>query len=111
MPLISELRRQRQVDLCEFKTDLWSEFQDSQSYTEKPCLKTKENETKQNKTKLKQTNYCPSIDPLCILKFWPFRMSLLSHDSFHSILLLNLNDLLLSDCSKLKTFAFANHSN
>ena len=28
---------------------LQSEFQDSQSYTEKPCLKTKQNKTKQNK--------------------------------------------------------------
>jgi hypothetical protein len=32
MPLIPALERQRQADL------LQSEFQDSQSYTEKPCL-------------------------------------------------------------------------
>jgi hypothetical protein len=31
MPLILALRRQRQVDLCEFK--------DNQSYTVRPCLK------------------------------------------------------------------------
>jgi hypothetical protein len=30
---------------------LQSEFQDSQGYTEKPCLETKQNKTKQNKTK------------------------------------------------------------
>jgi hypothetical protein len=28
-------------------------FQDSQGYTEKPCLETKQNKTKQNKTKQK----------------------------------------------------------
>jgi hypothetical protein len=40
-------------------TGLQSEFQDSQGYTEKPCLKkqnkTKQNKTKQNKTKTKIT--------------------------------------------------------
>jgi hypothetical protein len=34
---------------------LQSEFQDSQGYTEKPCLKTKQNKTKQNKTKQNKT--------------------------------------------------------
>jgi hypothetical protein len=40
-PLISVLRKQRQVDLCELETSLIhrAEFQDSQGYTEKPCLK------------------------------------------------------------------------
>jgi hypothetical protein len=33
---------------------LQSEFQDSQGYTEKPCLK-KQNKTKQNKTKQNKT--------------------------------------------------------
>jgi hypothetical protein len=35
------------------KPGLQSEFQDSQGYAEKPCLKksTKQNKTKQNKTK------------------------------------------------------------
>ena len=33
------LRRQRQMDLCEFETSLvYKEFQDSQGYREKPCL-------------------------------------------------------------------------
>jgi hypothetical protein len=40
MPLISALGRQRQVDLCEFETNLGlqSQFQDSQGYTKKPYL-------------------------------------------------------------------------
>jgi hypothetical protein len=49
MPLIPALERQRQVDFwVQGQPSLQSEFQDSQGYTEKPCLK------KQNKTK--QTN-------------------------------------------------------
>jgi hypothetical protein len=37
LPLISALRRQRQVDLCVgCQLGLQSEFQDSQGYTEKP---------------------------------------------------------------------------
>jgi hypothetical protein len=53
MPLIPALWRQRQADFfVRGQPGLQSEFQDSQSYTEKPCLK------KQNKTKKqnKQTN-------------------------------------------------------
>ena len=40
MPLIPALRRQRQVDLCEFKASLVykGEFQDKQGYNEKFCL-------------------------------------------------------------------------
>jgi hypothetical protein len=39
MPLIPALERQRQTDLCvEGQPVLQSEFQDSQGYTEKPCL-------------------------------------------------------------------------
>jgi hypothetical protein len=35
------------------KPGLQSEFQDSQGYTEKPCLEKSKNKTKQNKTKKK----------------------------------------------------------
>jgi hypothetical protein len=46
--------------ISEFEASLVykSEFQDSQGYTEKPCLenKTKQNKTKQNKTKQNKTN-------------------------------------------------------
>ena len=52
MPLIPALGRQRQVDFwVQGQPGLQSEFQDSQGYTEKPCLKKKQNKTKQNKTK------------------------------------------------------------
>jgi hypothetical protein len=55
-PLIPALGRQRQEDFwVRGQPGLQSEFQDSQGYTEKPCLikqnKTKQNKTKQNKTK------------------------------------------------------------
>jgi hypothetical protein len=44
-PLMSALRRQRQVDLwIGGQPGLQSEFQDSQGYTEKPCLKEKRRE-------------------------------------------------------------------
>jgi hypothetical protein len=47
-PLIPALRRQRQTDFrVRGQPGLQSEFQDSQSYTEKPCLE---------KQKQKQTN-------------------------------------------------------
>jgi hypothetical protein len=40
MPLIPALGRQRQADFCvRGQPGLQSEFQDSQGYTEKPCLK------------------------------------------------------------------------
>ena len=49
MPLIPALGRQKQADFwVQGQPGLQSEFQDSQGYTEKPCLKEK---TKQNKTK------------------------------------------------------------
>jgi hypothetical protein len=53
MPLIPTLGRQRQVDFwVQGQPGLQSEFQDSQGYTEKPCLeKTKQNKTKQNKAR------------------------------------------------------------
>jgi hypothetical protein len=50
MLLIATLGRQRQVDFwVQGQPGLQSEFQDSQGYTENPCLK-KQNKTKQNKT-------------------------------------------------------------
>jgi hypothetical protein len=53
MPLIPALGRQRQVDFwVQGQPGLQSEFQDSQGYTEKPCLEKTKNKTKQNK----QTN-------------------------------------------------------
>jgi hypothetical protein len=50
-PLISVLGRQRQADFWfRGQPGLQREFQDSQGYTQKPCLeKTKQNKTKQNK--------------------------------------------------------------
>jgi hypothetical protein len=52
MPLIPALGRQRQVDFwVRGQPGLQSEFQDSQGYTEKPCLKKQNKQTKQNKTK------------------------------------------------------------
>jgi hypothetical protein len=51
MPLISALGRQRQVDFwVRGQPGLQSEFQDSQSNTEEPCLeKTKTKQTKKKK--------------------------------------------------------------
>jgi hypothetical protein len=58
MLLIPAFRRQKQVDFwVRGQSGLQSEFQDSQGYTEKPCLKTKQNKTKQNKTKQNKTKY------------------------------------------------------
>ena len=39
-PLVLALGRWKQADICELKASLQSEFQDSQSCTEKPCLET-----------------------------------------------------------------------
>jgi hypothetical protein len=48
--------RQRQADFrVQGKPGLQSEFQDSQGYTEKPCLKTNKQTNKQSKTKPKKT--------------------------------------------------------
>jgi hypothetical protein len=56
MPLIPALGRQRQVDFwVRGQPGLQSEFQDSQGYTEKPCLE-KPNQTKLNQTKKPKTN-------------------------------------------------------
>jgi hypothetical protein len=50
MPLIPALGRQRQADFwVRGQPGLQSEFQDSQSYTEKPCLKNKQTNKQTNK--------------------------------------------------------------
>jgi hypothetical protein len=42
MPYFPELKRQRQVDPCEFKVSLvYREFQDSKGYIDKPVSKPK----------------------------------------------------------------------
>jgi hypothetical protein len=41
------------------QTGLWSEFQDSQGYTEKPCLKTnKQQQQQQQKNNKKRALFC-----------------------------------------------------
>jgi hypothetical protein len=58
MPLIPALGRQRQADFwVRGQPGLQSEFQDSQGYTEKPCLKKKQTNKKQNKTKQNKSVY------------------------------------------------------
>jgi hypothetical protein len=50
-PLIPALGRQRQADFgVRGQLGLQSEFQDSQGYTEKPCLKNKNKNKKQKTT-------------------------------------------------------------
>jgi hypothetical protein len=49
MPLIPALGRQRQADFwVQGQPGLQSEFQDSQGYTEKPCLETPTPQKKKN---------------------------------------------------------------
>jgi hypothetical protein len=57
--LISALRRQRQADFwVQGQPGLQSEFQDSQDYAEKPCLKkTKQNKTEQNTQRRDQRSF------------------------------------------------------
>jgi hypothetical protein len=57
MPLVPALGRQRQMDFwVQGQPGLQSEFQDSQGYTEKPCLKKPKNQNKtKKKNKKKQT--------------------------------------------------------
>jgi hypothetical protein len=51
-PLIPALGRQRQADFfVRSQPDLQSEFQDSQGYTEKPCLEKYQKQTNKQKTK------------------------------------------------------------
>jgi hypothetical protein len=57
MPLIPALGRQRQADFWVWgQPGLQSEIQDSQGYTEKPCLKKTKQQQQQQKPKNKQTN-------------------------------------------------------
>jgi hypothetical protein len=52
MPLIPALRRQRQADFwVQGQPGLQSEFQDSQGYTEKPCLEKPKQQQQQQKIK------------------------------------------------------------
>jgi hypothetical protein len=57
MPLVPALGRKRKADFWVWgQPDLQGEFQDSQSYTEKPCLeKRKQNKKQTNKQKGKHT--------------------------------------------------------
>jgi hypothetical protein len=56
-PLIPALRRQRQADFwARGQPGLQSEFQDSQGYTEKPCLKKTKKKTKKNVNQFKNNS-------------------------------------------------------
>ena len=58
-PLIPALRRQRQADFWVWgQPGLQSEFQDSQGYTEKPCLKKKKTKKTWSRNS-KPFKYCP----------------------------------------------------
>jgi hypothetical protein len=64
MPLIPALRRQRQVDFwVRGQPVLQSEFQDSQGYTEKPCLKKK-------KKKKKKIRLLGMVANICNSRIW-----------------------------------------
>ena len=53
MPLIPALGRQRQADFCvQGQPGLQSEFQNSQGYTEKPCLKKTKKQINKQKIKV-----------------------------------------------------------
>jgi hypothetical protein len=61
-PLIPALRRQRQADLwVRGQPGLHSEFQDSQGYTEKPCLKKNKKQTNKQKKKGKERKKMQSV--------------------------------------------------
>jgi hypothetical protein len=62
MPLIPALRRHRQMDFwVQGQPDLQREFQDSQGYTEKPCLE------KQKTKGKKKDSWCSlSLNHLCL---------------------------------------------
>jgi hypothetical protein len=56
-PLIPAPGRQRQADFrVRGQSGLQSEFQDSQGYTEKPCLEKKKKQQQQKKSKQKKNN-------------------------------------------------------
>jgi hypothetical protein len=58
MPLIPVLGRQRQADFwVRGQPGLQSEFQDSQGYTEKPCLKKKKKKRKKKERKRKENKH------------------------------------------------------
>jgi hypothetical protein len=66
-PVIPALGRQRQADFCiRGQPGLQSEFQDSQDYTEKPCLEKQKNKTKTKKNQIRNEEVyfhvllCPS---------------------------------------------------
>jgi hypothetical protein len=72
-PLIPTLSRQRQVDLWVWgQPGLQSEFQDSQDYIEKPCLKNKTTTTKNKQTKTRSLDVQPYLWGL--LFFYPSYM-------------------------------------
>jgi hypothetical protein len=65
MPLIPALGRQRQANFwVQGQPGLKSEFQDSQGYTEKPCLKTKNKQTKKESLSPQSLPSSPSPLPL-----------------------------------------------
>jgi hypothetical protein len=99
-PLIPALGRQRQADFWVWgQPGLQSEFQDSQGYTEKPCLKTKQNKTKPFNSILSGANHISRfwwispdklISALCLLPFlrrYKHIFYLLLHSRLYSLLL------------------------
>jgi hypothetical protein len=106
--LIPALRRQKQADFwVQGQPGLQSEFQDSQGYTEKPCLKTQKTKNKQTN---KKTSEMPSVSftpketkPVSLLSLGPkyswiedkgLRMSKINYQS--SVWTLGSNDSLIS---------------
>jgi hypothetical protein len=60
MPLTPALRRQRQADFCvRGQPGLQSEFQDSQGYTEKPCLEKPKKKRKKEKGRIDEVFSVP----------------------------------------------------
>jgi hypothetical protein len=63
-PLIPALGRQRQADFwVRGQPGLQSELQDSQGYTEKPCLEKTNKQTNKQKQKQKKSTDCSSRSP------------------------------------------------
>jgi hypothetical protein len=64
MPLIPALWRQRQADFwVQGQPGLQSEFQDSQGYTEKPCLEKKKQNKKPTKDSYLFHIHCDAVSP------------------------------------------------
>ena len=62
------LRRQRQVDLCEFEANwayMASKFRDSQDYIERPCLKQINKQTNTMLSKMGLLQSRPSAPYMC----------------------------------------------